>query len=183
MNLYLALLRGINVGGNSLIKMTELAAAFEALGFTNVRTYIQSGNVIFAADEPDLARLRRTIEASLSTTFGYNIRVELRSRAALSDIVRQAPDGFGADPASYRYDVIFIMEPLTAAEALESAPTKEGVDRVWGGDGVLYFSRLTSKATQSRLTRIIGTPIYQNMTIRNWNTTTKLLDLMEAVTD
>jgi len=57
---------------------------------------------------------------------------------------------------------------------------KEGVDQAFAGNGVLYFSRLISRATQSHLTRIIGMPIYQSMTIRNWNTTTRLLKMIEA---
>jgi uncharacterized protein (DUF1697 family) len=181
MDLYVTLLRGINVGGNNLIKMGELAAAFEALGYTNVRTYIQSGNVIFGADQPDRTRLTSTIEEALSRTFNYNSRVVVRSHEELKDIVTLAPAGFGRDPANYRYDIIFLKEPLSSAEAMKSAPAKEGVDQVYAGNGVLYFSRLTSKAAQSHMTRIIGTPVYQNMTIRNWNTTTRLLDMMEAI--
>ena len=93
--------------------------------------------------------------------------------------LRQAPPGFGSEPDTYRYDVIFLKEPLTSAEAMQSVSTKDGVDQAFAGNGVLYFSRLISKATQSHLPRIIGLPVYQNMTIRNWNTTTKLLVLME----
>ena len=66
---------------------------------------------------------------------------------------------------------------------MKSVKIKEGVDEAHAGSGVLYFSRLTSKASQSYLTRIIGLPVYQDMTIRNWNTTTKLLALMEADSD
>ena len=180
MNLYVTLLRGINVGGNNLIKMTELATLFEALGYTDVRTYIQSGNVLFGADEPDRARLTSAIEDALSRTFNYESRVVVRSHEELRDIVTHAPDGFGSDPANYRYDVIFLKEPLTSAEAMKRVFIKEGVDQVSAGNGVLYFSRLISKASQSQMTRIIGLPIYQNMTVRNWNTTTKLLNMMET---
>jgi uncharacterized protein (DUF1697 family) len=70
------------------------------------------------------------------------------------------------------------MPPLTATKALKQVPTKGGVDQVASGPGALYFSRLTSKATQSRLSRVVSMPIYQSMTIRNWNTTTKLLQMM-----
>jgi uncharacterized protein (DUF1697 family) len=105
----------------------------------------------------------------------------LRSHQELKAIVAQAPQGFGSDPAAYRYDVIYLKEPLTAGEAMQSVTTKDGVDRAYAGDGVLYFSRLNSRASQSRLTRIIGLPVYQSMTIRNWNTTTKLLSMMEPV--
>jgi uncharacterized protein (DUF1697 family) len=63
---------------------------------------------------------------------------------------------------------------------MESVTAREGVDRAFAGNGVLYFSRLISRASQSHLTRIIGTPVYQSLTIRNWNTTTKLLEMMRA---
>jgi uncharacterized protein (DUF1697 family) len=95
-------------------------------------------------------------------------------------IVERASEGFGADPARYRYDVIFVKAPLTARSAMKSVATKEGVDRAWAGSRVLYFSRLTSRAAQSRLSRIASMPVYRDMTIRNWNTTTKLLQLVEA---
>jgi uncharacterized protein (DUF1697 family) len=72
-----------------------------------------------------------------------------------------------------------LKEPLTPAEAMEKVTTKEGVDHVYQGKSALYFSRLISKATQSRLPRIIALPVYQYMTIRNWSTTTKLLAMME----
>jgi uncharacterized protein (DUF1697 family) len=74
--------------------------------------------------------------------------------------------------------VIFLKDPLTADGAMKSMTVNPGVDRVFAGDGVLYFSRLTSKAAQSHLSRVVGKPEYQNMTIRNWNTTAKLLALM-----
>jgi uncharacterized protein (DUF1697 family) len=182
MNQYVALLRGINVGGKNPIKMTELKACFEALGLTHVRTYIQSGNVLFCADEPDPARLTSQIEEALSITFNYHSRVVLRSDAELKAIVAHAPKDFGSDPVTYRYNVIFLKGPLTSAEAMQSITTKEGVDQAFAGNGVLYFSILISKATQSHMSRIVSMPVYQSMTIRNWNTTTRLLNMM-AVTD
>lgn len=180
MNQYLALLRGINVGGKNVIKMTELKACFETLGFLNVRTYIQSGNVLFYATESNQSGLTVQIEDALSNTFRYPSQVMVRSEAEMKDIVGQAPRDFGGDPSTYRYDVIFLKEPLTAIEAMQSVTTKEAVDQAFGGNGVLYFSRLISNATQSHLTRIITLPVYQSMTIRNWNTTTRLLSIMES---
>lgn len=180
MNQYVALLRGINVGGKNLIKMTALKACFETLGFQNVRTYIQSGNVLFNAAEIDQARLADQIEAALSKAFNYNSSVVVRSEKEMKAIVAHAPKDFGSDPTTYRYNVIFLIEPLTSADAMQSVTTKEGVDQAFAGDGVLYFSNLISKATQSHLSRIITKPVYQSMTIRNWNTTTKLLNMMEA---
>jgi uncharacterized protein (DUF1697 family) len=72
------------------------------------------------------------------------------------------------------------MPPLTSHTAMPLVPTREGVDRAWAGSGVLYFSRLTSRATQSRLSKVVSLPIYQRMTIRNWNTTVKLRELVDA---
>jgi uncharacterized protein (DUF1697 family) len=94
-------------------------------------------------------------------------------------VVDRRPKGFGAEPARYRYDVVFLKEPLTAKVAMKSLQLKPGVDEAHAGTGVLYLSRLDSRATQSRLNKIASSPIYPSVTIRNWNTTTKLLSLMD----
>ena len=179
MDQYVALLRGINVGGKNLIKMTDLKTCFEDLGLKDVRTYIQSGNVLFSKSGTSPAKMTDQIEAALSKRFNNALRVVVRSRRQIKAIVTQAPKGFGDDLALYRCDVIFLKEPLTAAKAMKSVSTREGVDQAFAGKGVLYFSRLNSRATQSHLARIIGMPIYQSMTIRNWNTTKKLMSLLE----
>jgi uncharacterized protein (DUF1697 family) len=175
---YVALLRGINVGGNNLIRMPALKACFEAQGFDNVATYIQSGNVLFSCGRANQQTLTRQIENVLSKTFAYESRVVLRSLAEMKATIEKAPKGFGRHPAAYRYDVVFLKHPLTADEAMRCVTAKPGVDQVFPGDAVLYVSRLVSKAAQSQLTRIVGTPAYHNMTIRNWNTTGKLVELM-----
>jgi uncharacterized protein (DUF1697 family) len=180
MSQYVALLRGINVGGNNLIKMTELKVCFEQQGFRDVTTYIQSGNVLFKSGESARAKLTRQIESVVAATFNCRASVVLRSHKQMRDIVERAPQGFGADPAKYRYDVIFLKEPLTASTAMKSVLTKQGVDQAYAGIGVLYFSRLISKASQSQLSRLVSMPIYKSMTIRNWNTTTKLVRMMDG---
>jgi uncharacterized protein (DUF1697 family) len=178
MTRYVALLRGINVGGKNLIKMAELKACFEEQGFAAVVTYIQSGNVLFTSNKSGAAELARRIEAALTERFDYTASVVLRTLKQMQAIVADAPEGFGAAPAKYRYDVIFLKSPLTAAAAMKDVDPRPGVDQAHAGAGVLYFSRLISKATQSRLSKLISLPIYQNMTIRNWNTTTTLLRMM-----
>lgn len=183
MTIYLALLRGINVGGKNRLKMAELRACFEAMGFEQVRTYIQSGNVIFATDKADQGRLATQIEEALLATFGYELPVMVRAHEELSNVVALAPDGFGEDPEAFRYDVIFLKAPLKAAEAMQQVETREGVDRTHAGEGVLYFSRLIARASSSRLSRLVGKPVYQRMTIRNWRTTTRLLGMMGEIGD
>jgi uncharacterized protein (DUF1697 family) len=177
---YVALLRGINVGGKNLIPMPALKASFEENGFEDVATYIQSGNVLFDAPSIPSVRLTSRIETMLAEAFDYVPTVVVRNRNQMRSIVDRAPSGFGAEPTKYRYDVVFLKAPLASSAAMKHVLMKPGVDEAYAGSGVLYLSRLDAKATQSRLNRIASSPIYPSVTIRNWNTTTKLLALMEA---
>ena len=140
----IALLRGINVGGKNVIPMAELKACFEAEGFSDVTTYIQSGNVIFTSVERGRLRLTRRIEDALAARFAYRASVVVRSRAQLRRVVDRAPAGFGTAPAKFRYDVIFLKEPLAASRAMRHVLIRPGVDQADAGVGVLYFSRLIS---------------------------------------
>ena len=179
MTRYLALLRGINVGGKNVIKMADLKTRFQEEGFGDVATYIQSGNVLFDAQPASLRDLTMHIEASLTRAFDYPASVVLRHHKQMRSIVNGAPSGFGEDPARYRSDVIFLKAPLKAATAIERVVTRDGVDHAQAGNGVLYFARLASRAGQSYLSKIVSLPVYQQMTIRNWSTTTRLLALMD----
>ncbi|MCY3772692.1 MAG: DUF1697 domain-containing protein [Gemmatimonadetes bacterium] len=175
---YLALLRGINVGGKNIIKMADLRSCFEAEGFRGVVTYIQSGNVIFHSPSSGLRTLTNRIEEMLAAAFDYEASIVLRSRKQMRAVVAAAPPGFGEQPETFRYDVLFLKAPLTAPIAMESVPTRPGVDEAWIGSGVLYFSRRIDQASRSYLSRLASMPVYQRMTVRNWNTTTRLLELM-----
>ena len=178
---YVALLRGINVGGKNLIPMPALKECFEDAGFTDVRTYIQSGNVLFSAPTANARELTGRTERIIRTTFShYDASVILRSKAQMRKVVAEAPKGFGSKPDAYRYDAIFLKAPLTSKAAIKEVEMKEGVDQCWTGTGILYFSRTVQGITSSRINRIVGRPIYQQMTIRNWNTTTKLRELLDA---
>ena len=175
---YVALLRGINVGGKNMIKMPALKECFEAGGYEDVATYIQSGNVLFRGTGSGAALAQR-IEKMLNKTFThYKAFVVVRSHTQMRTVVEKAPKGFGKDPDKYLYDVVFLKEPLTGSSALKKIPINEEVDEVSAGRGVIYFSRVKSKATRSRLNRVASLPIYKQMTIRNWNTTSRLLRMM-----
>jgi uncharacterized protein (DUF1697 family) len=173
---YIALLRGINVGGNNIIKMTDLKSCFVGMGFTGVSTYIQSGNVSFFSGEHATAKLTGKIEKELSERFNYSSLIVLKTYKELEAIVAGAPSGFGKSPGEYRYDVMFLREGLSASDLQKQIPLEEGVDQVWNGPGVIYFSRLGSKSSQSKMSRIITMSFYREITIRNWNTTLKLLN-------
>lgn len=178
MTKYLALLRGINVGGKNIIRMSDLKTCFEAMGFLEVMTYIQSGNVLFTSNETDIAILTRDIENRLSQVFTYQSKIVVITQNQLEIAVKNSPENFGMAPDEYRYDVLFLKEPLSPVEAMQSIRLREGVDTAHPGESVIYISRLISRAGQSYLNKVITLPIYQQMTIRNWNTTTKLYSLM-----
>jgi uncharacterized protein (DUF1697 family) len=175
---YLALLRGINVGGRSIVKMAELRATFEEMGFADVATYVASGNLLFRAPRQRGHELAARIESDLKRRFGIELKIVLLTEAQLRTVVGGAPRGFGAK--SHLWDVVFVRKPLTVKEAFGVVEIREGVDRVWAGKGVLYLSRLAAKASSSRINKIASRPEYQNMTIRSWSTTTKLLALMDS---
>lgn len=175
---YVALLRGINVGGRNIIAMADLREAFETDGYGAVGTYIQSGNVLFESDAPR-GELESEIEPMLEHRFGVPLVVVLRSHDQLRSVVKKAPAGFGADPGRYHSDAIFLKAPLTSRQAMRVVRLREGVDEAWAGTGVLYFARLSERRVQSLMGKIVGTPEYAQMTIRSWTTTTKLLALLD----
>ena len=175
---FVALLRGINVGGRNKVAMADLREAFEDGGHGNVRTYIQSGNVLFES-AAKRSSLEDGIERLLEDRFGVPLVVVVRSRDQLRGVVERAPDGFGASAGTYHSDVIFLKSPLTVRKALQVVSLREGVDQVWPGTGVLYFARRSAALTKSRMSAIVGTPEYKMMTIRSWATTTKLLTLID----
>lgn len=174
----MALLRGINVGGKNPVPMADLRTAFESEGFTAVRTYIQSGNVLFSSDQPR-AELEERIETMLEKRFGMALVVVVRSRRQLRAAIEMAPDGFGTSPDTFHSDVIFLRSPLTPKKAMTVVQVRDGVDQAWPGTGVIYFARLSERRTESRLSRIVGTSEYQQMTVRNWSTASKLGTLID----
>jgi uncharacterized protein (DUF1697 family) len=175
---YVALLRGINVGGNKLMKMAEVRDCLEGRDFTHVTTYIQSGNVLFESNRSEVAKLTTLMEKALSGAFHHEVPAFLRSQSQMQKIVTQAPKEWRTGK-SLRQNVAF-LRALTAKSALAELDPKQGVDSVKAGDGVVYMSTLISRLGQSRFPRIVGTPMYANLTIRSYGTCRKILDLMES---
>ena len=178
---YLLLIRGINVGGKNKVPMKELKACLENLGFQAVSTYIASGNAFVRSDQPP-AEVRAAVEKALPGSFRLDsdlLKVLVLTDEQLRAVVANKPVGFGEQPEKYHSDAIFLID-IDADEAMAVFDPRPGVDEVWPGAGVIYSQRLSARRTQSRLSRIAGTPPYKSMTIRSWNTTTKLLDLLDA---
>jgi uncharacterized protein (DUF1697 family) len=176
---FLVLLRGINVGGKNAVPMGELREALEGLGYSNVSTYIASGNVILSSKK-GRAKIKAEIEAILPKAFRLDsdlIKVLVLTHAQLRAVIEARPKGFGDKPGTYHSDAIFLMD-IAVADAMSAFDPRPGVDNVWPGDGVIYSQRLSAQRTKSRLNKMLGTPAYKSMTIRSWSTTTKLLDLL-----
>jgi uncharacterized protein (DUF1697 family) len=179
---FVALLRGINVGGKNKVPMAELKACFEELGCENVQTYIASGNVIFKSNKSSV-ELTEEIQQTLPKKFKLDsqiITILILSQDQLKKVINQAPKGFGTEPGKYHSDTIFLMG-ISSDEAFKIFSPKEGVDKVWQGDLAIYSQRLSALRTKSRLNRIMSNPLYKQMTIRTWPTTIKLLELMNAI--
>ena len=179
MQSYLLLLRGINVGGKNKVPMARLRELLEELGYSGVSTYIASGNVILRSDKSP-AKIKAQVETALPVTFHLDselIKILVLTRKQLEAVINRKPDGFGEQPAKFHSDAVFLMG-IDSTEALRVFDPREGVDRVWPGDGVIYSQRLSAMRTKSRLNKIVGTAAYKFMTIRNWNTTTTLLDML-----
>jgi uncharacterized protein (DUF1697 family) len=178
---FLILLRGINVGGKNKVSMAELKKCLEGLGFFDVSTFIVSGNVVLTSDR-NADEIAAQIEAALPKAFKLDselIRVLVLTRNQLQALVDDRPKGFGDQPDKYHSDAIFLMG-IEAAEAMPIFNPREGVDRVWPGNGVVYSERLSAQRTKSRLSSMMTSPLYKSMTIRSWSTTIKLLAMLNA---
>lgn len=177
---YACLLRGVNVGGKNKVSMTELRTALEADGFTKVSTFINSGNVFVGSDLSG-REVEKRLEAVIIRSFKLDsdlIKVRALTPAELQRIVQQAPAGFGAEPETYHSDVLFPMDGATSADVMTVTETNPEVDKAWEANGVVYYQRLSSLRTKSRLSKVISQPVYKNVTIRSWSTTQKLLSLL-----
>ena len=182
MNTYVILLRGINVGGKNPVPMAGLRKCLEEQGFSDVSTYIASGNVVLKSDKR-ADEVKTQVEEVLPEHFVLNdgfVKVLVLTEEQIQAVIDHKPKGFGGQPEKYHSDVIFLMD-IDSAQAMTAFNPREGVDQVWTGDGVIYSQRLSSQRTKSRLNKIMATPFYKSMTIRNWNTTMKLLELLRKM--
>ena len=182
MSTYVILLRGINVGGKNNVAMAALIKCLEELGFSHVSTYIASGNVILVSDK-SADEIKAQIEEALPKSFELNnelIKVLVLTPSQLQAVIDNKPEGFYEQPEKYHCDAIFLMG-IDVTQAMSVFDPREGVDKIWPGDGVIYSQRLSALRTKSRLSKIMGTAPYKSMTIRSWSTTTRLLEILKTI--
>lgn len=174
---YVALLRGINVGGNSKVDMKILKAAFEDLGMENVRTYINSGNVLFEDNKHSSSELVTLLENKIEKKFGFHVKILVKSHTQLKKVVDTLPDSW-VNNADTKCDVMFLWEEVDSKKVLEELPIKPEIDKLKYVAGAVLWCVDRKNVTKSGMMKIVGTKLYKQMTIRNCTTTRKLLALM-----
>lgn len=175
--IYVALLRGINVGGNNKVEMTKLKESFESIGHTDVTTYINSGNIIFSSDNK-LRELASEIEAVIEKDFGFKVHVVVRDVKSIRAIDKATPKTWVNDGKTMKTDVLFLWEDVDKETVLNELVIKPGIDEVQYVPGAIIWRVHCNNVSKSGLMKIIGTPLYKKITIRNINTVRKLTTLM-----
>lgn len=171
--IYVALLRGINVGGNKKVEMSKLKKAFESLGFVNVTTYINSGNVIFQSNKKDFSQ----IETVLKKSFGFEIKVVIRDAKNIQKLCEKIPREL-ENSAKQKTDVLFLWDEFDKKSTIGLIKINPKVDILQYVSGAIIWSIKRSDYSKSGMKKFIGTIVYKNMTARNVNTVRKLAGLM-----
>jgi uncharacterized protein (DUF1697 family) len=165
---YIALLRGINVGGNHKVEMKRLKALFKSLGYTNVLTYINSGNVMFESDKKQTA-VHKEIETSLRGTFGFNVQTLIKTESEIQKIVEAIPKNWQND-SEHKTDVAFLFDEIDTENVVNDLPVnKEHLD-IRYTKGAIFWNVDRKNYNKSHLNKLIGHKFYQLMTVRNVNT-------------
>ncbi len=178
--IYIALLRGINVGGNNKVEMKKLKATSESLGFTDVSTYINSGNVIFTSEITDIKALQEQIEKAIEKDFGFYIKVVVKTFKNIEKVATKIPNDWQNDKEQ-KTDVIFLWEQFDSPKTLDLLNAKPDVDSLIYVDGAIIWHIDRENYSKSAMNKFIGTEVYKNMTARNVNTVRNLLKLMESI--
>jgi uncharacterized protein (DUF1697 family) len=168
--IYIALLRGVNIAGHGRIKMDRLRQVFRGLGYTDVATYIQSGNVIFTSDVPVLAT---GLESAIEAELGMDVTVVVRTSSELKSIVRANPFAH-ADSSKLHLGFMAERPPAAAVQQLELqrfAPEEAIVE------GAEMWLHLPNGMGRAKLPDYLDRRLNVPVTIRNWNTVMKLVEL------
>lgn len=167
---YIVLLRGINVGGNNKVNMTELKTALETAGFQNVTTYINSGNILLDTSVDNVAE---AVEEVIELTFGFPVYVIALSKDSFLKIAKALPADWTND-TTMKTDVMFLWQDVDSPEIIKEVTIKPELDRVLYVPGALLWSVDRPNITRSGMLKLVGTDLYKRMTIRNCNTVRKL---------
>jgi len=173
---YVALLRGINVGGKTLIKMADLRTCVEALGYDAVSTYIASGNLLFETDgDPD--SLADTIEHAIEARFELPVKVVVLDRPAYARIVKAIPKPWIGD-GDLRANVAFVRPGTDAKKVVADLDPDPDIEEVKAVKGAILWATRRDALNRSTMRKLIAGAAYKELTVRNLNTTLKLDELL-----
>jgi uncharacterized protein (DUF1697 family) len=175
--IYFAFLKGINISGHRIIKMAELKAMFEAMGFKNVRTFIQSGNVVFESPaKPDV--IKKKIESGLKKSFGYEVNVIIRGKNEMEKIIKDYPFSKVKGHEDSKITVGFLeTEPSKdKIKELEAFNTDNEIF-VMKGNNLYHLVRGNFSDSIFFKKNIVEKTLKIICTARNWNTTNKILSI------
>lgn len=181
-DVFVTLLRGVNVGGNNIISMAALKTSFQKAGFRSVSTYINSGNILFKAKERDARKLETQIEQMLSKEHQLNCKVVVRSFSEMGSLVENLPKNWDGDK-EWKYNVIFLRHSIDSEKVLESLGAKPEIEKVVYYPGTLLWSARISDFGRTAMQKLSSQKIFQDMTVRNTNTTRKLYELMKKMAE
>ncbi|HSX14753.1 MAG TPA: DUF1697 domain-containing protein [Candidatus Saccharimonadales bacterium] len=178
--IYAALLRGINVGGTGKVEMAKLKVTFERLGLSAVKTYINSGNVIFLTESRDQQQLTAQIEAAIEHDFGFSVKVLLRNIDQVEKLVEAIPNSWVND-TNMKCDVLFLWPEIDDPNIVEQLPNDPEIEDVKYFPGAVVWRIDRGKVIESKMVKLVGTKLHKQMTARNSNTVCKIYDLMLAL--
>lgn len=179
MKRYIALLRGINISGKNKVPMAELKQGFEEIGYAEVKTYLNSGNVIFSGEETDTIRLTSQIEAMIKERFLLNIPVFVISQEELKEILHYAPHWWGDDNKEIYDNLIFMIPPTTFQDVYrEIGEPKEGLEKIKEYKEAIFgsFNRKNYQKT-NWWSKTAKANIRSKLTIRTANTVKKIVKM------
>jgi uncharacterized protein (DUF1697 family) len=172
---YVAFLRGINVGGKTIIKMEELRKVFSSLGFENVKTYIQSGNVVFETDETDEAKLTAQIEAAIEANF-FKTPVMIRSVEAITDAIANNP--FASEEfTDKQMHLVFLSEKLSPEKEEMLLSNNRESEKFAVRNREVYCLLRDGVADSLLGKKYIDNKLKVAATARNWRTMNKILEI------
>lgn len=180
--IYVALLRGINVGGNNKIDMKKLKETFERVGMKSVKTYINSGNVIFEHSITSKEELALILEQAIYKDFLFRINVLIKNFEDLKLIIEMLPTAWKNDQ-EMKSDVLFIWDDIDEETLASQLSIKLGIDTVFFVTGAILWKVAKKDRAKSGLIKLVGSKLYKKMTIRNVNSTRKIYSLMQEISE
>ncbi len=165
---YIALFRGINVGGNKRVEMKKLKALFESLGFTNVSTYINSGNVIFESEDK-LAIIYANLVNNLKNGFGFEIPILIKTEEEMKVIESAIPKEW-ENNNKQKSDVAYLFNEVDSERTIDELPINKEYLDIRYVKGAVFWNVDRENYNKSNLNKIVGHRLYRFMTVRNVNT-------------